>query len=131
MKLKECYWTADSIYYMQCSPYLWAIPSTLTVWATHEQHIIGTYKMCCLHLVQVVKADQMAWWWWVYWNLAAENSDVIWVRKLKVQWLQVSPVLRSPAMIFLYQRQSFLIFISGLRTSVYYNAPFERWHKSE
>ena len=131
----ECFWTANSIYYMQYSPYLRAIPPTLTVWTTHEQHILWTYKICCLHVVQMVKTNKIAWWWWVYWNLAAENSDIIWARKLlkgsMITSLQLDPVLWSPVMIFLYQREPFFIFISWLRTSVYYNAPFERWHKSK
>jgi len=112
-QLYECFWTADSIYYMQYSPYLRAIRSTLTVWITHEQHILGTSKMCCLHVyvVQMAKTDQMTWWWWVYWNLAAEKSDVIWIRQLlKGLVITVRPYIMASSNDFLISATTLLYF---------------------
>jgi len=62
--------------------------------------------------------------------LPSEHSDVIWVRKL-LPGSVITVILYGLQLRILYKRQPSFIFNSWLRTSVYYNAPFERWHKSE
>jgi len=59
-------------------------------------------------------------------DLAIENKNAIWVRKLFPA--SVITVTCSSVMNFLHQWQPFFISISRLWITIYYNASFQRWY---